>query len=160
MSKENGKKILITGGCGFIGSNMAVHYLAKGWEVVTYDNYSRPGAKKNATWLEKSAISFQQVNGMGHLRQVRGDVCDLHLLFGPCLPSLLPIDSGVNSFSFPSFAHAYQNRNHQDHRYQSNDGLRDHDHRSVQIAASAGRAGTVVVQYEIPTTTDRVDIHM
>ena len=80
MSKENGKKILIMGGCGFIGSNMAVHYMAKGWEVVTYDNYSCPGAKKNATWLEKSAISLQQANGNGHLRQVRGDVRDLESL--------------------------------------------------------------------------------
>ena len=80
MSNENGKRILITGGCGFIGSNLAAHYLAKGWEVVTYDNYSRRGAKKNAAWLEKSAISLQQANGKGHLRQVRGDVRDLESL--------------------------------------------------------------------------------
>jgi CDP-paratose 2-epimerase len=80
MSNEKNKKILITGGCGFIGSNMAAHYLAKGWEVVTYDNYSRPGAKKNAAWLEKSAIGLKQNHGNGSLRQVRGDVRDLESL--------------------------------------------------------------------------------
>ena len=44
-------KILITGGCGFIGSNMAAYYLEKGWEVVIYDNFSRLGAESNAAWL-------------------------------------------------------------------------------------------------------------
>ena len=48
-------RILITGGCGFIGSNLAAHYLAKGWEVVAYDNFSRPGAENNAAWLESQA---------------------------------------------------------------------------------------------------------
>ncbi|MFV2045118.1 MAG: NAD-dependent epimerase/dehydratase family protein [Anaerolineales bacterium] len=48
-------KILITGGCGFIGSNLAAHYLEKGWEVVVYDNFSRLGAESNAAWLADRA---------------------------------------------------------------------------------------------------------
>ena len=72
MSNENGKRILITGGCGFIGSNLAAHYLAKGWEVVAYDNFSRPGAEKNAAWLG------DQENG--RLQLIRGDVRDLESL--------------------------------------------------------------------------------
>ena len=80
MSSENGMRILITGGCGFIGSNLAAHYLAKGWEVVTFDNYSRQGAKKNAVWLEKQAIALQQDRGNSYLRQIRGDVRDLESL--------------------------------------------------------------------------------
>ena len=72
MSNENGMRILITGGCGFIGSNLTAHYLAKGWEVVAYDNFSRPGAEKNAAWLGDQ--------GNGRLHLIRGDVRDLESL--------------------------------------------------------------------------------
>ncbi len=37
------KKILITGGLGFIGSHVAEHFSAQGFEVVCVDNLSRPG---------------------------------------------------------------------------------------------------------------------
>jgi len=61
-------RILITGGCGFIGSNLAAHYLAKGWEVVAYDNFSRSGADSNAAWLESQAD--------GRLAILMGDIRD------------------------------------------------------------------------------------
>jgi len=40
-------KVLITGGCGFIGANIAKRHLEKGDEVVIIDNLSRSGADKN-----------------------------------------------------------------------------------------------------------------
>jgi len=43
--------ILITGGCGFIGTNSASYYLDKGYRVVAFDNLSRVGAKENLEWL-------------------------------------------------------------------------------------------------------------
>jgi len=46
-------KIFITGGSGFIGSNIADYYLNRGIETVVYDNLSRPGVEKNLTWLKK-----------------------------------------------------------------------------------------------------------
>ncbi|MFN2182882.1 MAG: SDR family NAD(P)-dependent oxidoreductase [Anaerolineae bacterium] len=42
---------LITGGAGFIGSNLAHRLAGEGHEVVVYDNLSRPGAEKNVDWL-------------------------------------------------------------------------------------------------------------
>lgn len=45
-------KVIITGGCGFIGSNAASRYLQAGYEVVLVDNLSRPGSTRNLTWLE------------------------------------------------------------------------------------------------------------
>lgn len=44
-------KYLLTGGCGFIGSNLADAVLAEGHEVAILDNLSRVGAKENLDWL-------------------------------------------------------------------------------------------------------------
>ena len=46
------KTILITGGCGFIGTNAAEYYLKKGFKVVVFDNLSRVGAKENLKYLK------------------------------------------------------------------------------------------------------------
>jgi CDP-paratose 2-epimerase len=43
---------LITGGAGFIGSNVADHYLSKSDRVTILDNFSRPGSEKNLAWLK------------------------------------------------------------------------------------------------------------
>jgi len=42
---------LITGGCGFVGSNLADTLLTSGEEVVLLDNLSRVGSRDNLTWL-------------------------------------------------------------------------------------------------------------
>ena len=45
-------KILITGGCGFLGSNLASSFLSKNNEVYVLDNLEREGSKKNLQWLK------------------------------------------------------------------------------------------------------------
>ena len=57
------KKILITGGAGFIGTNAASYYLKKGYKVISFDNLSRPGAKQNLAWLKKQKGGFAFVKG-------------------------------------------------------------------------------------------------
>ena len=44
--------VLITGGAGFIGSNLAAHWLELGYKVRILDNLSRSGTEKNVVWLE------------------------------------------------------------------------------------------------------------
>jgi len=44
-------RIFITGGAGFIGANLAAHYLKLGRPVTLYDNLSRPGVSHNLKWL-------------------------------------------------------------------------------------------------------------
>jgi CDP-paratose 2-epimerase len=44
-------RALITGGAGFIGSNLAHRLIGQGHEVVVYDDLSRRGADRNVAWL-------------------------------------------------------------------------------------------------------------
>lgn len=44
---------LITGGAGFVGSNLADSFLAEGEPVVILDNLSRDGVRSNLQWLRK-----------------------------------------------------------------------------------------------------------
>jgi CDP-paratose 2-epimerase len=43
--------VLITGGAGFIGTNLAHRLLAQGTPVLVFDNLSRPGVERNLDWL-------------------------------------------------------------------------------------------------------------
>ena len=52
-------KLLITGGCGFLGSNLAAHAIAHGHEVTIFDNLSREGSRTNLEWLRaQTAFTF------------------------------------------------------------------------------------------------------
>lgn len=42
---------LVTGGCGFVGSNVAARLRQDGWQVALLDNLSRHGAADNLQWL-------------------------------------------------------------------------------------------------------------
>lgn len=45
-------KLLITGGCGFLGSNLASDAIERGDEVVIFDNLYRNGSRENLAWLQ------------------------------------------------------------------------------------------------------------
>ncbi len=45
-------KFLITGGCGFLGSNIASKILEQGDQLIIFDNLIRSGSSRNKEWLE------------------------------------------------------------------------------------------------------------
>jgi CDP-paratose 2-epimerase len=55
-------KLLITGGCGFLGSNLGAHALDKNNELLIFDNLYRKGAIDNLHWLQ-SLGKFKYING-------------------------------------------------------------------------------------------------
>lgn len=49
------RKALVTGGCGFVGSNVAARLKREGWQVTLFDNLMRNGAAENLLWLQESS---------------------------------------------------------------------------------------------------------
>lgn len=59
-------RYLITGGCGFLGSNLASEVLKRGEEMTVFDNLSKSGSEKNLFWLKKQ----------GDVHFIHGDIRD------------------------------------------------------------------------------------
>ena len=57
------KRILITGGAGFIGCNAARFFGKSNWNVTVLDNLSRQGGEKNLQWLrDGTTFDFEKVD--------------------------------------------------------------------------------------------------
>ena len=59
--------VVVTGGAGFIGSNLVAAYLRDGHHVMVLDSLCRRGAERNLQWLRSQAPADR-------LRFVLGDV--------------------------------------------------------------------------------------
>ncbi|MCX6705016.1 MAG: GDP-mannose 4,6-dehydratase [Candidatus Woesebacteria bacterium] len=55
--------IVITGGAGFIGSNLAAYYLRRRDSVIIFDNFSRNGSVKNLAWLKTLGGKLEIIKG-------------------------------------------------------------------------------------------------
>ncbi len=83
MSLKSEKVVVITGGAGFIGSNLADALLSQGERVLVLDNLSRPGTEKNLRWLVSHHPKLLQVE-IGDVRDaevVRRAVKRAHTVF-------------------------------------------------------------------------------
>lgn len=75
MARQGDRAAVITGGAGFVGSNLADALLRRGERVVVYDNLSRPGAERNLHWLrrrhpERLVVEVGDVRDAARLRRV------------------------------------------------------------------------------------------
>ncbi len=68
MNREK-EKVIIFGGVGFIGTNLAISALRQGAHVVIFDNFSRNGSHSNLKFIEE--------NSNGRLQVYQKDVKDL-----------------------------------------------------------------------------------
>jgi CDP-paratose 2-epimerase len=68
LAQRKAQPVLVIGGAGFIGSNMANRLLQDGEDVIVFDNLSRPGVERNLSWLESRHST--------HLQVATGDVRD------------------------------------------------------------------------------------
>jgi CDP-paratose 2-epimerase len=62
------RPVLVTGGAGFIGSNLADRFASEGHDVLVYDALARPGVDRNLDWLKK--------RHPGKISAVIGDIRD------------------------------------------------------------------------------------
>jgi CDP-paratose 2-epimerase len=77
--KETILKALVTGGAGFVGSNLTNRLAAAGHEVVVYDDLSRQGTGRNVAWLRAChgdgwTLEQADVRDFDALRQAAVDV--------------------------------------------------------------------------------------
>ncbi len=63
---KDAKPVVITGGAGFLGANLANRLAHEGRQVLIYDNLSRPGVETNLAWLAER-----------HGKRVRAVIADI-----------------------------------------------------------------------------------
>ncbi len=85
VSGEPERRVLITGGAGFLGVNAAVHLIKEGWHATLLDNLSRPGTERNLKWIltrYPTRVTFvrEDIRNVDALADhVRGQDAILHL---------------------------------------------------------------------------------
>ena len=56
-------KMLITGGCGFVGSNLAAHATEQGYDLFIVDNLYRESSYSNLMWLRNNGtLKFEHID--------------------------------------------------------------------------------------------------
>ena len=61
-------KILITGGCGFVGTNLALYLNKKNYKITTLDNLTRKGSRYNLKLLNKKKIKNYNLDIKNYLK--------------------------------------------------------------------------------------------
>lgn len=69
-------KYFITGGCGFLGSNLSHEVLRRGEDLCIFDNLSRIGSIQNLTWLQQIGKFEFRHGDIRNKNDVEQIICD------------------------------------------------------------------------------------
>ena len=74
-------RVLVTGGCGFLGSHVCEYFLEKGWEVISYDNMTKYELKRTGYGTDATRdYNWDYLKNLG-VTMVKGDIRNLeHLM--------------------------------------------------------------------------------
>ena len=73
-------KVLVTGGCGFLGSQVCEHFRQQGWDVISYDNMTKSELVRTGYRTEAARdFNWNALQDLG-VEMVRADVVDLEAL--------------------------------------------------------------------------------
>jgi CDP-paratose 2-epimerase len=87
MNGPGESKVLITGGAGFIGTNLAAHLADRGRRVIVYDNLSRRGVERNLAWLQdrfgqRVIVNIEDIRNYEALRRAVSQAGEVYHLAG------------------------------------------------------------------------------
>jgi CDP-paratose 2-epimerase len=120
-TKPSERRVLITGGAGFLGVNAAIHLVKEGWDVTLLDNLSRPGTERNLKWVltrypTRVAFVKEDVRNPDALAQhVKDQDAILHLAGQVAVTTSLVdpnTDFDVNARGTLNILEAVRNHNH------------------------------------------------
>jgi len=85
------KNVLVTGGCGFIGTNICEYFIKKGYKITAFDNLSRKGVYFNLEYLKKTYkdkfnFIWGDVRNSQDLDRLSGYDGIIHLAANPGIP--------------------------------------------------------------------------
>ena len=73
-------KVLVTGGCGFLGSHICEMYIKKGWEVIAYDNLTKHEFARNVYMKPEARLHNKQLLESMGVKVVVEDIRDKETL--------------------------------------------------------------------------------
>ena len=71
------KRVLVTGGCGFLGSHVCEYYIQKGWEVISYDNMTKHELNRTGFAVESARDHNWNVLSDLGVTMVKADIRDM-----------------------------------------------------------------------------------
>ncbi|RLG16053.1 nucleoside-diphosphate sugar epimerase, partial [Candidatus Pacearchaeota archaeon] len=77
-------KVLVTGGCGFLGSHICELFRKRGWDVIAYDNLTTYEFKKNPYMKPESRYYNKEMLEKLGVRVIVEDIRDKETLFKWC----------------------------------------------------------------------------